>query len=71
MRISDHADTDPPTNQNYSNRFGERSWRYSAIINDQVVEWIAVEQPRIENSGPDPYEVSGAESMLEHLNSTA
>jgi peroxiredoxin len=49
--------------------FGERSWRYSAIINDGTIEWLAVEGERVENSGPDPYEVSGAENMLAHLTS--
>ena len=51
-----------------SNRgFGERSWRYSSIINDGTVEWIAVEPDRVENSDPDPYVVSSAASMLAHL----
>jgi thioredoxin-dependent peroxiredoxin len=47
--------------------FGERSWRYSAVVNDGTVEWIAVEGPRVENSGPDPFEVSSAEAMLSYL----
>merc|ERR1711871_215334 len=47
--------------------FGERSWRYSAVVDDGTIEWMAVEEPRVENSGPDPYEVSSAEGMLEYL----
>merc|ERR1719487_929817 len=47
--------------------FGERSWRYAAVIKDGKIEWIAVEEPVAENSGPDPFEVSGAENMLAYL----
>lgn len=47
--------------------FGERSWRYSAVINDMIIEKLLVESPRIENSEPDPFEVSSAEVMLNYL----
>merc|ERR1712154_539400 len=47
--------------------FGERSWRYSAVINDMKVEKLFVEGPRVQNSGPDPFEVSDAETMLSYL----
>jgi len=49
--------------------FGERSWRYSAVINDMVVEQLFVEGPRVEDSGPDPFEVSDAGTMLGYLSS--
>ena len=42
--------------------FGERSWRYSMVVNDGVIEQIFIEQPRVQNSGPDPFEVSDAET---------
>ena len=42
--------------------FGERSWRYSMLVNDGVIEQIFIEQPMIQNSGPDPFEVSDAET---------
>jgi len=42
--------------------FGERSWRYSAVVNDGVIEQIFIEQPMIQNSGPDPFEVSDADT---------
>ena len=48
--------------------FGMRSWRYSAVINDGVVE-IFNEEPGINdfsNDG-DPYEVSDPETMLRSL----
>jgi peroxiredoxin len=53
-----------------SNRgFGERSWRYSCVINDGKLEKMFEEGPRVENSGPDPFEVSSAATMLEYLKS--
>ena len=47
--------------------FGERSWRYSAVIDDMKIEKLFVEQPAIQNSGPDPFEVSDAQTMLSYL----
>lgn len=50
--------------------FGERSWRYSAVINDMKVEKLFIEGGGItQNSGPDPYEVSDEKTMLEYLKS--
>ena len=38
--------------------FGERSWRYAAVINDMKVEKLFVEGGGVhQNSGPDPFEV--------------
>jgi peroxiredoxin len=48
--------------------FGERSWRYSAVINDMKVEKRFIEGGTItQNSGPDPFEVSDADTMLAYL----
>jgi peroxiredoxin len=50
--------------------FGERSWRYSCVINDMKVEKIFVEGGKvIQNYGPDPYEVSDEKTMLAYLKS--
>mmetsp|Transcript_64610 Transcript_64610/g.76502 ORF Transcript_64610/g.76502 Transcript_64610/m.76502 type:complete len:252 (+) Transcript_64610:71-826(+) len=50
--------------------FGERSWRYSAVIDDMKVEKMFIEGGGItQNSGPDPFEVSDADTMLEYLRS--
>lgn len=50
--------------------FGERSWRYSAVISDMVVEKLFVEGGCVtQNSGPDPFEVSDAVSMINYLKS--
>ncbi|GKY95723.1 hypothetical protein MPSEU_000533100 [Mayamaea pseudoterrestris] len=47
--------------------FGERSWRYSMVVDDGIIEKMFIEGPVIQNSGPDPYEVSDAETMLTYL----
>jgi peroxiredoxin len=52
--------------------FGERSWRYSMIVNDGVIEKVFVEEPRIVmNSEPDPFEVSDSDTMVEYLKKSA
>ena len=47
--------------------FGQRSWRYAAIINNGVIEaWF--EEPGLsDNHGEDPYGVSSPENVMEHL----
>lgn len=50
--------------------FGERSWRYSAVINDMKVEKIFVEPNFNQNSGPDPFEVSDSGTMVDYLKKT-
>ena len=49
--------------------FGLRSWRYSAFINNEIIEHLNTE-PGINNLGldSDPYEVSDPDSMLEYFN---
>ena len=47
--------------------FGERSWRYSAFVSDGIVKKVFVEQPFIQNSGPDPLEVSDADTMIKYI----
>ena len=44
--------------------FGERSWRYSMVVNDGVIEQIFIEQPKVQNSGPDPFEVSDVDTYV-------
>lgn len=53
--------------------FGERSWRYSALINDMKIEAINIEDGFINSEetndfGPDPFEVSDADTMLKVIN---
>jgi peroxiredoxin len=47
--------------------FGMRSWRYSMIINDGVVEQMFVEPGLSDNGDGDPFEVSDVYTMLEYL----
>eukprot|EP00923_Selenidium_pygospionis_P008914 GHVN01015256.1.p1 GENE.GHVN01015256.1~~GHVN01015256.1.p1 ORF type:complete len:175 (+),score=28.58 GHVN01015256.1:447-971(+) len=47
--------------------FGRRSWRYSMIVKDGVVEKIFVEDNKRDKATSDPFEVSDAKSMLAYL----
>jgi thioredoxin-dependent peroxiredoxin len=48
--------------------FGERSWRYSMVVNDMKIEKLFIEGGGVtQNSGPDPFEVSDAKTMLDYL----
>lgn len=52
--------------------FGERSWRYSMVVNDMVIEKMFLEDGKItQNSGPDPFEVSDATTMMNYLKMVA
>ncbi len=43
--------------------FGKRSWRYSMLVSDGVIEKMFIEP---EKEG-DPFEVSDADTMLRHI----
>jgi glutaredoxin-like protein len=47
--------------------FGQRSWRYSMLVEDGVVKKMFVE-PEVEG---DPYDVSDADTMLSYLDPKA
>ena len=47
--------------------FGKRSWRYSMLVNDGVIEKMFIE-PEVEG---DPFEVSDADTMLKYINPSA
>ena len=47
--------------------FGYRSWRYSMVVNDGVIEKIFSESGFSDNYEEDPFEVSDAETMLDYL----
>ena len=52
--------------------FGERSWRYSVVVNNGVIEKIFVEGlGPLENSAEDPFEVSDATTMIKYLQGSA
>ncbi|TAF50585.1 MAG: peroxiredoxin [Oscillatoriales cyanobacterium] len=47
--------------------FGPRSWRYSMLVNDCVIEKAFVEPGFSDNCPTDPFEVSDADTMLAYL----
>lgn len=47
--------------------FGKRSWRYSMLVKDGVIEKMFIE-PEVEG---DPFEVSDADTMLNYINPNA
>lgn len=47
--------------------FGKRSWRYSMLVKDGVIEKMFIE-PEVEG---DPFEVSDADTMLNYINPSA
>lgn len=49
--------------------FGERSWRYSMLVDDGVIKKMFVEPEFGDNCPTDPFEVSDADTMLTYLKS--
>jgi len=47
--------------------FGKRSWRYSMLVKDSVVQKMFIEPQK----PGDPFEVSDADTMLQYINPTA
>ncbi len=47
--------------------FGMRSWRYSMVVNDGVIEKVFSEDGFQDNAPNDPFEVSDADTMLNYL----
>lgn len=47
--------------------FGKRSWRYSMLVNDGVIEKMFIEPDK----AGDPFEVSDADTMLKYINPQA
>jgi glutaredoxin-like protein len=47
--------------------FGKRSWRYSMLVKDGVIEKMFIEP----DQPGDPFEVSDADTMLKYINPTA
>lgn len=49
--------------------FGMRSWRYSMLVEDRKITKMFSEAGFSDNCGTDPFEVSDADTMLNHLKS--
>lgn len=47
--------------------YGNRSWRYSAVINDGEVEKAFIEKGKSDNCEDDPFEVSDVDTMIAYL----
>jgi|TARA_Y100000310_G_scaffold301530_1_gene338085 peroxiredoxin len=47
--------------------FGDRSWRYSMVVNNGVIEKIFIESGFEDNCPTDPFEVSDAKTTLNYL----
>jgi peroxiredoxin len=47
--------------------FGERSWRYAAVVKDGIIEKLFVEAGQRDNADSDPYEVTTPENVLEYV----
>lgn len=50
--------------------FGDRSWRYSMLVEDGVIKKMFVEPEFMDNCPTDPFEVSDADTMLNYLKSS-
>ena len=49
--------------------FGQRSWRYSMLVEDGQITALFSEAGKCDNCPTDPFEVSDADTMLNHLKS--
>ena len=47
--------------------FGDRSWRYSMLVEDGKITALFSEPGKCDNCPSDPFEVSDADTMLNHL----
>ena len=50
--------------------FGERSWRYAAVVDDCLIEKMFIEPGFRNDADTDPYEESTPEKVLEYVKST-
>lgn len=47
--------------------FGQRSWRYSMLVEDGKIEKVFAESGQSDNHENDPFEVSDADTMLAYI----
>jgi peroxiredoxin len=50
--------------------FGERSWRYAAVVKDGIIEKLFVEPGQRDNAPEDPYVETTPERVLDYVRST-
>jgi len=49
--------------------FGERSWRYAAVVKDGIIEKLFVEEGQRDNADTDPYEATTPDNVLSYVRS--
>jgi len=49
--------------------FGDRSWRYSLLVEDGEISALFEESGKVDNCPDDPFTCSDADTMLQHLKS--
>ena len=50
--------------------FGDRSWRYAAVANNDIIEKLFLEPGQRDNAAEDPYVVTTPEAVFEYVTST-
>ncbi len=50
--------------------FGQRSWRYAAVVDNGIIEKMFIEDGQRDNADTDPYELSSPESVFEYVKTT-
>ena len=50
--------------------FGDRSWRYAAVVNNGIIEKLFVENNKSDSADTDPYEVTTPDSVFEYVTSS-
>ncbi len=50
--------------------FGDRSWRYAAVVDNGIIEKLFVEAGQRDNADTDPYEVTTPEVVFDYVKST-
>ena len=50
--------------------FGDRSWRYAAVVDNGIIEKLFLEDGFRDNADTDPYEVSTPENVLTYVRTT-
>lgn len=51
--------------------FGQRSWRYSMLVENGIISQMFSEQGKSDECPTDPFEISGADTMLEYLKASS
>ena len=50
--------------------FGERSWRYAAVVTDGIIEKMFIEPGQRDNASEDPYVETTPDNVLSYVRST-